>query len=186
MQKYIRDISLAATFFFAGGVGVILGAMYCKMELGNNKKPMRNTSTDVFTPGEGRLNQRAPWWGFSDDNKVQILSIANPGNAEAKPMQLNEEETSKAKPWLREMARQDLKQARPDYCFVCHSCDRDGLVSSSTGGRERAGRSGAIVVQSDSWLATVSGKQKKLAPREEDREHMPWLVLNSNEGNNDS
>ena len=154
--------------------------MYFKMEL--SKGSWSNRSTVVVTSDEGILNQDLPWWGFNDNNEVQVLST-DPGNAEAKLMWTNEEESSKPCQCFREMARQDLKQTRQDSCFVCHSCNQNGLVPSSTGGHEGAGSSQAIVVQGDRWLATTSGKQKKLAPREEDRGYMLWLALKSNEGN---
>ncbi|KAJ8357553.1 hypothetical protein SKAU_G00203470 [Synaphobranchus kaupii] len=121
-HRYARDVALAATFFFAAGVGLTVGVLYIfytKLELNKAWSAWRDRHWD--DEGGGATQK----WSFTGDNKTQVLSITHP-EQETKLMSPNITKLSSQRPWLREGVPTGMGPAIPKHHFVCHRCSPGG------------------------------------------------------------
>ncbi|KAJ8274306.1 hypothetical protein COCON_G00089310 [Conger conger] len=129
-RQYARDVTLAALFFFAGGVALTVGVLYIfytKLELKKALGAWRDRNWD--DEGDAHLggtiqNHGLPELSFTGDNKTQVLSITHPGQ-ETKLMSPNSMVLSNQRPWLREGVPSGMGPAIPKHHFVCHRCSPD-------------------------------------------------------------
>ncbi|KAG7456658.1 hypothetical protein MATL_G00238100 [Megalops atlanticus] len=180
-RRYVRDIALAATFFFAGGVGltvVILYIIYHKLELNKGSGPWRNRSWDeeAGTYGGAVQNRGVPEWSYAGDDKAQVLSISHPGR-ETKLAFPNGGELPEQRRWHRDRAPRGHGPARAEHHFVCHLCSPAGLTAADTAGSWGADSSGGIVSQA----VAKSGTHNRLDFREEGKSHMPHHAVKHTE-----